>query len=421
MLHRYSNLVIQHEELQATALAAAPGSPDHAPLLANLQIMAAERDSLKDLLLSNPYVMVLIDGDGVIFNQELLRQGEPGGRKAARQLKEGVFRILAEHPYCSQDSQIIARVYANVSGLATTLVKAGVLSSTAIFHEFVSGFTNGDDMCDFIDVGSGKDKADMKLNANFRTHFYNQQCRQIVFGCSHDNGYARLLENYMHDDTGVGRVTLIGGVPFEKELDVLPFDQKTIPGLFRQTKINLTPPDLLSDTHRGRHDSKNIFKPASAMFTPPASTATPAPSTPMYSPTTLSFREDSTRANSIASLPVSEPPVVAGASTPGPAPSSVPPIPSSAWANIAKANAHLPLKDITKPPQVEPLHIGPRILVNKLDYRIDPVMDYDHDKVYRLKQAKYCNQVCPSPRTKLLHSGTESRAFHLLFRESSSC
>lgn len=368
---------------------------------------------LKNLLLSNPYVMVLIDGDGLIFNHELLRLGEAGGRKAARQLKEGIFRMLSGHPHCPEDSQIIARVYANVTGLSSTLVKAGILSSPSIFEEFVDGFTSGDEMCDFIDVGYGKDKANTKLSANFRTHFHNNQCRQIVLGCSHDNGYARLLENHMQDSQEVGRVTLLGGVPFEKELETLPFDKKTIPGLFRDTKINLPPLDLLGDIPRGRHDSRNLFNPASAMFTPPPSTRTPAPSTPLYSPTTLSFRESSTRANSIASLAVSEGPAIAGAPAPGPA--SVVPVstPGGAWASIARKNAHLPLKDIAKP-QAEVVFSGPVIHVNKFNYRIDKQMDYDHDKVYKLKQAKYCNQVqCTPPLPKFSRAPIHSTEIFL--------
>ncbi|KAI5367687.1 hypothetical protein Slin15195_G028180 [Septoria linicola] len=392
VLHRYSSLVLDHEELQRTTAQGKPDARAQQTLEGKLQMLTAERDMLKSLLLSNPFIMVLIDGDGMIFNNELLQLGEHGGRKAARQLKQSIFQMLADHPHCPEDSQIIVKVYANVNGLGRTLVSAGILSSQSIFDDFVVGFTRGDETCDLIDVGPGKDLADTKLNANFRQFFYDHQCRQIVFGCSHDNGYARLLENYMGDDQDTGRVTLLGGVPFEKELAVLPFDKRTIPGLFRDTKISLAF-DLLSGNPRSRHDSKNVFNPASAMFTPPPSTRTPAPSTPMYSPATLSFRDNSTRANSItSSVAVSEPAVVAGA--PGPAPASVPtPVPSSAggWANIARRNAHLPFKDIAKP-QVEDAYTGPVVLVNKNDFRIDKDMDYDHDKVYKLKQAKYCNQ-----------------------------
>ncbi|WPB00610.1 uncharacterized protein RHO25_005230 [Cercospora beticola] len=391
VLHRYSNLVLEHEELQRTTIAGSTDGQAQQSLQGSLQVMTTERNVLKDLLLANPFIMVLIDGNGMIFNNELLQLGENGGRKAARQLKESVTRMLASHPYCPPESRIDVKVYANVKSLGRTLVSAGILSSQSVFEDFVTGFNRGDETCDFIDIGSGKDVTDMKLNANFRQFFHDYQCRQVVFGCSHDNRYARFLENFMNNNDETGRVTLLGGVPFEKELDDLPFNKQTIPGLFRDTKLSLAPLDLLGDISRGRHDSKNVFNPASAMFTPPPSTRTPAPSTPMYSPTTLSFREPSTRANSItSSVAVSEPAVVAGAPTPVVAPVA-PVTPGGGWANMARKNAHLPFKDIRKPTPEVPQN-GPVVLVNKDGYRIDKDMDYDHDKVYKLKQAKYCNQ-----------------------------
>jgi hypothetical protein len=109
--------------------------------------------------------MVLIDGDGMIFNNELLRLGEEGGRKAATQVKANISRFLrTEKEGCPSEFKVVARVYANVRGLSETLVRAGILSSSLIFEEFVRGFTRGDALCDFIDVGAGKDRADLKIN-----------------------------------------------------------------------------------------------------------------------------------------------------------------------------------------------------------------------------------------------------------------
>lgn len=129
--------------------------------------MTTERNVLKDLLLANPFIMVLIDGNGMIFNNELLQLGENGGRKAARQLKESVTRMLASHPYCPPESRIDVKVYASVKSLGRTLVSAGILSSQSVFEDFVTGFNRGDETCDFIDIGPGKDVTDMKLNGMY--------------------------------------------------------------------------------------------------------------------------------------------------------------------------------------------------------------------------------------------------------------
>jgi hypothetical protein len=115
---------------------------------------------------------------------------------------------------------------------------------------------------------------------------------------------------------------------------------------------------------------------------------TPAPITPLYSPksgaigsdATSSMRGDRTRTNSISSsVAVCETPVSNGTSMAG------------GWAGVARATAHLPFKDITKPVVEKPV-AGPVVLQNKAGQRLDKQMDYDHDKVYRLKQIKLCNQ-----------------------------
>ena len=66
----------------------------------------------------------------------------------------------------------------------------------------------------------------------------DSHCRHILFGCSHDNGYARVLEDYATEDVYMDRITLLQGAPFEKELRVLPFRTTKFPGLFRDAKVD---------------------------------------------------------------------------------------------------------------------------------------------------------------------------------------
>lgn len=219
------------------------------------------------------------------------------------------------------------------------------------------------------------DRASVKICANLRVHIHDWQCRQILFGCSHDNGYARLLGSYLSDDNALGRVTLLEGAPFESDLSVLPFEKKKLAGLFRDSKISF---DYLgAELSRLRHDSrnnepKNIFNPASAIFTPP--TQTPAPGTPIaVSEAALS------RTNSINSMTPSDTPALVKAATPAGTP-------GGGWATIAAKNASKPLKDIKKPEE------GPTILLNEKGMRIDKKFDYDHNAVFDLKQKKLCNQ-----------------------------
>lgn len=247
------------------------------------------------------------------------------------------------------------------------------------------GFTRSNEYFDFVDVGSGKDRADVKVGALLKLHIHGYQCRHILFGCSHDNGFARVLENYSMDQVALRDVTLLEGVPFEKELAGLPHNKTKFPGIFRDSKININGVDLLTDA-RSRHDSRSSFNPASGVFTP--STRTPAPTPPAISsrlaPRTGSpalptpIRDVLTRSSSItSSSAVSDAPAVSSG--------------GGGWASIAARAAHRSFQDLTKPAP-EPKIVGPVIRQNKNEQRLDAHMDYDHDRVYELKKLKLCNQ-----------------------------
>ena len=109
-----------------------------------------------------PFILVLVDGDGMIFQNHLLRLGEHGGKQAADMLKKSVSS-WSKSLELSEGVQIAVRIYANARGLADTCRKAGIVSSPEVVEDFFRGFTQGDDLFNFIDVGSGKDRADNKM------------------------------------------------------------------------------------------------------------------------------------------------------------------------------------------------------------------------------------------------------------------
>ena len=89
----------------------------------------------------------------------------------------------------------------------------------------------------------------------FQLHVGQLQCKQILFGGSTDNGYARLFVRHTEDQEVRKRVTLVEGPPFATELDALKdkFHQTSFPTVFRDTKISprrvsfsLTPPPPVS-------------------------------------------------------------------------------------------------------------------------------------------------------------------------------
>ena len=72
----------------------------------------------------------------------------------------------------------------------------------------------------------------------FKLNFVDTHCKQIIFGCSHDNGYARLLDEVVAE-ANCDKVTLLEGVPFERELAAYrpKFKHTHFDDLFRASKI----------------------------------------------------------------------------------------------------------------------------------------------------------------------------------------
>lgn len=81
--------------------------------------------------------------------------------------EDSVNRYIHElRPDLPVSIKVVARFYANVEGLSETCFKAGILSSPQLMKDFVRGFTQGRTLFDFVDVGSGKDRADEKIIGN---------------------------------------------------------------------------------------------------------------------------------------------------------------------------------------------------------------------------------------------------------------
>ena len=108
----------------------------------------------------NPYIQVLIDGDGMLFNANLIRLGVEGGKQAASALRNAVLEHCSD---LTDQIEIIANVYANQYGLANAMLRDGSLEDMEHLKNFAVGFTQGKAAFNFIDVGHGKERADSKL------------------------------------------------------------------------------------------------------------------------------------------------------------------------------------------------------------------------------------------------------------------
>lgn len=116
------------------------------------------------------------------FHDDLVSAGAHGGKKAAKMLEESVniyvHELMGELP---DSTKIVARFYANVEGLSETCCKAGIVTSPQVKKDFVKGFTQGRTLFDFVDVGSGKDRADEKIIGEFFL-----DCTTTIAQCGHN-------------------------------------------------------------------------------------------------------------------------------------------------------------------------------------------------------------------------------------------
>lgn len=121
---------------------------------------------------SNPFALVLVDGDGYAFRDELIKAGADGGITAASLLSDSIKDLLHDR-FATQAEhlRIKVHVYSNMSGLSKTLGRSG----QALFT-FVRGFNRAQDLFDYTDAGDKKEGADFKIRGQIsRSNLCNSQ------------------------------------------------------------------------------------------------------------------------------------------------------------------------------------------------------------------------------------------------------
>ncbi|KAJ3522326.1 hypothetical protein NMY22_g11939 [Coprinellus aureogranulatus] len=138
-----------------------------------------------------PHIIALIDGDGYIFNKELLLQGRQGGREAARLLATSI----AESFNHRMDYRLSIYLFLNVAGTMGKLVASDLDTQFKfdVLRDFLSGF-QAPPFNYVIDPGSGKERVDTKLKELFRVSLRAPDTECVVLGVSHDNGYLATIE-----------------------------------------------------------------------------------------------------------------------------------------------------------------------------------------------------------------------------------
>ncbi|KAJ5888590.1 hypothetical protein N7495_008631 [Penicillium taxi] len=157
----------------------------------------------------NPFIVVLVDGDGAKFLDTLLQSPE-GAVEASKRLTKAVRDFLRDSPYSSEDVPILVRIYANLNDLARALHKNKVISSEKDLHRFAELFTNSRAEFEFINVGPGKENADSKMNS-----------------------YIHQLRDFIGDSEGEKRIILVETTPAGAQFKTLGFEITCFNDVFR--------------------------------------------------------------------------------------------------------------------------------------------------------------------------------------------
>lgn len=187
----------------------------------------------------NPFVLLLVDGDGYVFRDNLVSRKEDGGSNAAQILNEAIKDSLRRKGL--EHCQVMVRIYANVVGLSKTLSKTGLAGpEKRSLAPFIANFNRSYGLCEFIDAGELKENADFKLRALMHLYAENTQCQHIYFAACHDAGYIADLTPYKGNS---GRFTLINtpGIRFHQEFTKLGMGIEELPGVFRTTPLDGVP------------------------------------------------------------------------------------------------------------------------------------------------------------------------------------
>ncbi|KAL9003254.1 MAG: hypothetical protein Q9188_003869 [Gyalolechia gomerana] len=353
-----------------------------------------ELRKLQSFMNRDPFVSVLVDGDGMIFEDDMIRKGETGGKEAAARLWNEIKDYVHEKlPDVPSECRIVTRIYANLKGLADVCYKSGIVERANLLEEFYRGFTGSKILFDFVDVGPGKDRADEKITELFKLHLSDYHCHHIFFGCSHDNGYARLLEQYT-EPTLTKRITLLEGVPFEKELNSMRSQYSTVKfeDLFRTNKINIF---NLPQNHASQ----------------------PIPSQPARAPSDVAAAPLSQNVYQSPYQPIT------GNPNPSPVPSNSSAMnpKAASWASTANAAAQLASPPPTPTPNISHPVTSEEIPRNKFGQRVDPPTVYDREVVNRVRSLKLCNlysnlfllsivTAYPAPQGPTIQAGASSKA-----------
>jgi hypothetical protein len=180
----------------------------------------------------------------MLFTQELLSKGEKGGEEAAIILSNELRMYTSDNLGHLESPKLIVRIYADFTTLAETLLKVKMIDQASTFDDFARGFNSAKVLFDFVDTGSKRELSKGKITELLKLHVYDCHCHQVLLGCSHNDDFVPVLEDFRNDEQARDHITLLEGVPFAKGLSSFQSHFKTIQfaDIFQNTKPCPPPP-----------------------------------------------------------------------------------------------------------------------------------------------------------------------------------
>lgn len=134
-------------------------------------------EHLQKLLNRDSFVLVLIDGEDLIFRNNLLRDGDIGGRRAAQLMHQAVnehaFSSIKDLPV---DVKVIVRMFMDLDTFTQTCMATGIADGRGKIKSFVRGFNQDKALFDITNVGSfGRETVIDKVEGSFALHLSDEQ------------------------------------------------------------------------------------------------------------------------------------------------------------------------------------------------------------------------------------------------------
>ncbi|CAK1359715.1 unnamed protein product [Cercospora beticola] len=219
ILDKYRALLTDYQRLQSDHEEARMARDNY-----KQQVRGQDRD---------PFVLLLVDGDGYVFNDTLVTNGIEGGANAANMLNEAIKLRLRNLGL--EHCRVMVRIYANLVGLSKALAFAKLCGAEKrSIAPFVASFNRSGDLFDFVDAGELKENADFKIRAVFRQFVESTQCKHVFFAACHDVGYVSELQPYMGNRH---RITLIRHYATHREFSRLNLSEDDLSGIFRSSPL----------------------------------------------------------------------------------------------------------------------------------------------------------------------------------------